>query len=83
MRRAVPNLTAVQASCSARPTAVLAEHQGSAVSRRHALGLAGLAVAVAGAAPALRAVETLVLGSYTRAWTAKHRLAFSLGGQER
>ncbi len=81
MRRAVLNLTAVRASCSARPTAVLAEHQGSAVSRRHALGLAG--VAVAGAAPALRAVETLVLGSYTLAWTAKRRLAFSLGGQER
>ncbi len=39
MRRAVLNLTAVRASCSARPTAVLAEHQGNAVSRRHALGL--------------------------------------------
>jgi hypothetical protein len=50
------------------------------VTRRQALGLAG--VAVAGASPALRVVESRALGSFELV-RGKNRIAFLLGGHER
>lgn len=82
MRRAFLNLAALRASCSAPSNGTPRDREGrDGVSRRQALGLAG--VVAAGASPALRAAETLALGSFTLARTGNSRLAFSLGGQER
>jgi hypothetical protein len=78
MPRASLNLAALRAS---RGGADPGTDAGSsyAMSRRRALGLAG--VAVAGASPALRAVEGVVLGTFEVA-ESKGRVAFLTGGQE-
>src|SRR5437879_5806903 len=81
MRRALLNLAALRASRAA-PVSDTQDTPDTrlTVTRRQALGLAG--VAVAGTSPALRAVESTVLGSFELA-RGKNRIAFLLGGHER
>ncbi|MDB5058978.1 MAG: putative outer rane channel [Chloroflexi bacterium] len=81
MRRALLNLAALRASRAA-PVCDTPDPSDSSmtVTRRQALGLAG--VAVAGASPALRVMESTALGSFELV-RGKNRIAFLLGGHER
>src|SRR5713226_7720665 len=81
MRRAFLNLPALRASRSVPATAPESLGSRGTVSRRQALGLAG--VAAVGVSPALRAVKTTMLGAYTMERAGKSRVAFLLGGKER
>lgn len=95
MRRSILNLAALRASCPEPAGDTLRPHDTESrdivgahgtnrrdtVSRRQALGLAGVAAATL--SPALHAAETLALGRYTMARTGQTRLAFLVNGHER
>ena len=81
MPRALLNLAGLRASRSQSTSQVMRENPDDpAMSRRRALGLAG--VTAAGAAPALRAVEDSLLGSFELV-RGKGRVAFRAGGVDR
>ncbi len=82
MHRAILDLAALRASRThpAGDSAGLACDDFS-LTRRKALGLAG--IAAAGISPALRAVEGSIFGTFDLVRSGKGRIAFVYGGEER
>jgi|GEM_PF-1743270 len=81
MQRALLNLVGLRASRSGPISDRDGRASGSSLSRRRALGLAG--VTAAGASPTLRALENSLLGSFELVRRGKGVVAFRHGGVDR